>query len=339
MTKAETYQQGQPLDVTVVVAAWNRADLIARTLDSISAQTRLPRQVLVVDDASSDTTADVVGDWIARHDLPVTLLINAENLGVAETRNVGLRQATTRFAAFLDSDDVWLPDALERLVMPLEQDADAVVCCADASVVGGIDEGGGDLASIFFVNRLTLPDDVIPARSGLPDVLELADPARLLLLTSIIPTCSAVFRLDVARAVDFMPDFRTGEDWLFWLRLAKRGRFLCRLEPVAHVLRHAANLTHPSRNAFTAREHLRALLALGNGSLGIVLNKAEQQRVAEATRVKVGHWRYHLSRLGFSAYWQGLACPEGRAIGGRLRHLAADPRGLVRAVFVKAGQG
>jgi len=47
--------------------------------------------------------------------------------------------------------------------MPLEQDADAVVCCADASVVGGIDEGGGDLASIFLVNRLTLPDDVILA--------------------------------------------------------------------------------------------------------------------------------------------------------------------------------
>lgn len=331
MTKAETYQQDQPLDVAVIVAAWNRAALITRTLDSIAAQTRLPRQVFVVDDASTDTMAEVVREWIACHDLPVTLLINPQNRGVAETRNSGLRAATTRFAAFLDSDDVWLPDALERLVTPLEQDPDAVVSCADASVVGGVDAASG-----LFVPRLTLPGDVIPARSGLPGVLELADPVRLLLLTSIIPTCSAVFRLDAARAAGFMPDFRTGEDWLFWLRLAKRGRFLCRLEPVAHVLRHAANLTHPSRNAFTAREHLRALLALGDGSLGIVLTGAERQRVAEAAREKVGHWRYHLSRTGLGAYWQGLACAEGRATGGRLRHLLADPRSLVRAVLAKA---
>lgn len=330
MTKAETYQQDHPLDVTVIVAAWNRADLIARTLGSIAAQTRRPRQVFVVDDASSDSTADVVRDWIARHDLPVTLLINPENRGVAETRNAGMRQAETRFAAFLDSDDVWLPDALERMTLPLEQDADAIVSCADASVVGG-----SEPASTLFVNRLTLSSDVIPSRSGLPDVLELADPARLLLLTSIIPTCSAVFRLDAARSAGFMPDFRTGEDWLFWLRLAKRGRFLCLLEPVAQVLRHGANLTHPSRDAFTAREHLRALLALQDGSLGIVLTGPERQRVAEATREKIGHWRYHLSRLGLGAYWQGLACAEGRATGGRLRHLLADPRSAVRAVLAK----
>jgi hypothetical protein len=336
VNEVKTRPLSAPCDVTVIVAAWNRAALITRTLDSIAAQTRLPSQVFVVDDASSDSTADVVREWIARHDLPVALMINPENRGVAETRNVGMRQAVTQFAAFLDSDDVWLPDALERLMGPLERDADAIVSCADASVVGGNVESGNPSPSLF-VPRLNLAHDVIPARSGLPGLLELADPAKLLLLTSMIPTCSAVFRLDTARAAGFMPDFRTGEDWLFWLRLAKRGRFLCQLEPVAHVLRHAANLTHPSRNAFTAREHLRALLALQDGSLGIALTRAEQQRVAEAIREKIGHWRYHLSLLGLRAYWQGLACPESRASGGRLQHLLADPRSLARALLAKAG--
>lgn len=337
MTKVEKNETARPHDVTVIVAAWNRADLVTRTLDSIAAQTRLPRQVLVVDDASSDATAEVVREWIARHYVPVTLLVNPENRGVAEARNVGLRQAETRYAAFLDSDDVWLPHALDALIGPLEDDPDAIVSCADASVVGD-NMACADVSSPdLFVPRLNLARDVIPTRSGLPDVLELANPADLLLLTSTIPTCSAVFRLDAARAAGFMPDFRSGEDWLFWLRLAKRGRFLCQLEPVAHVLRHAANLTHPSRNAFTAREHLRALLALEDGSLGIALTDAEQQRVAEAIREKVGHWRYHLSRLGISAYWEGLACPEGRATGGRLRHVLADPRSLVRALRAKGG--
>jgi glycosyltransferase involved in cell wall biosynthesis len=321
-----------PLDVTVIVAAWNRENLIARTLDSIAAQTRRPRQVFVIDDASRDNTAQAVEGWIAAHDLPVTLLVNPENRGVAETRNAGLRQAATRYAAFLDSDDIWLPDALERLTPPLEQDPHAAVSCADASVVGD-DAGAQKVAPDLFVPRLDLARDVIPARSGVPGQLELADPSDLLLLTSTIPTCSAVFRLDVAREAGFMPDFRSGEDWLFWLRLARRGRFLCQLAPVAHVLRHEANLTHHSRNAFTAREHLRALLALQDGSLGVVLTSAEQARVAAALAEKARDWRYHLSRQGSRAYWQGLDCAQGRATGGRLHHLLADPRSIVRAIL------
>lgn len=323
---------GAPLDVTVIVAAWNRETLIARTLDSIAAQTRRPRQVFVVDDASRDGTAEAVRGWIAAHDLPVMLLVNPENRGVAETRNAGLRQAATRYAAFLDSDDIWLRDALERLVAPLEQDPDAVVSCADASVVGDV-RGGPPVAPDLFAPRLDRAREVIPARSGAAGQLELADPSDLLLLTSTIPTCSAVFRLDVAREAGFMPDFRSGEDWLFWLRLARRGRFLCQLAPVAHVLRHEANLTHHSRNAFTAREHLRALLALQDGSLGVVLNAAEQARVAAALAEKTRDWRYHLSRQGLRAYWQGLACAQGRATGGRLGHLLADPRSAVRAIL------
>ncbi len=332
------HEHDLPLDVSVIVATWNRAALITRTLDSIAAQTRSPREVIIIDDASADNTVEVVRQWIACHDLPVVVLINPENRGVAETRNTGLRNATTRYAAFLDSDDVWLPDALERLTAPLEHDPDAVVCCADASVVciGDVSAcSPAHLPATLFVSRLHLADDVLPSSAGLPDLYELADPARLLLLTSIIPTCSAVFRLDAARSVGFMPDFRTGEDWLFWLRLAKRGRFLCRLQPVAHVLRHSANLTHSSRNAFTAREHLRALLGLADGSLGVALSASEQQRIAAAITEKVCHWRYHLSRQGLAAYWRGLACAEGTATGGRWRHLLVDPRSLGRALLVR----
>jgi glycosyltransferase involved in cell wall biosynthesis len=327
------HQDRSPLDVTVIVAAWNRATLITRTLDSISAQTRPPRAVIIIDDASTDNTVEVARQWIACHDLPVTLLINPENRGVAETRNSGLRRAKTRFAAFLDSDDVWLPDALEKLTTPLENDPEAVVCCADASVVSGDDMPASSPATLF-VSRLNLPGDVVP--TDLPNLYELADPARLLLLTSIIPTCSAVFRLDTARAVGFMPNFRTGEDWLFWLRLAKHGRFLCRLEPVAHVLRHDSNLTHLSRNAFTAREHLRALLGLADGTLGVALTPSEQQSVTEAIAEKASHWRYHLSRQGIATYWQGLSCPEAQATGGRWRHLLADPRSLMRALLAQS---
>ena len=103
-------------------------------------------------------------------------------------------------------------------------------------------------------------------------------------------------------------------------------------------MRHGANLTHPSRDAFTAREHLRALLALGDGSLGIVLTGAEQQRVAQAAREKVGHWRYHLSLTGLGAYWRGPHLrrrPSDR--WAFLRHLLADPRSLLRTVFGEDG--
>jgi len=91
-------------DYTAVIPAYNAAATLREAVDSIMAQTIPPRVVIVVDDGSTDDTAQVA-DAIAA---PITLIRQA-NLGPGAATSAGLRAATTPFVATLDADDLWLP--------------------------------------------------------------------------------------------------------------------------------------------------------------------------------------------------------------------------------------
>jgi glycosyltransferase involved in cell wall biosynthesis len=88
---------------TVVVPTFNRADLIAATLESIAAQTFRDFETIVVDDGSSDRTCDIVESF------PFVRLIRQQNSGPGVARNHAIEFATGTYIAFLDSDDVWFP--------------------------------------------------------------------------------------------------------------------------------------------------------------------------------------------------------------------------------------
>jgi teichuronic acid biosynthesis glycosyltransferase TuaG len=99
--------------VSIIVPAYKAAAVIARTLESVAAQTCADWELLVADDCSPDETAQVVQDWCAR-DSRIRLIALAKNAGPAGARNAALAAAQGRWIAFLDSDDLWLPAKLER---------------------------------------------------------------------------------------------------------------------------------------------------------------------------------------------------------------------------------
>lgn len=93
--------------ISVVIPAYNRADLLAESLTSVFSQTRAPLEVIVVDDASADATAEVANQF------PVTLIRHQVNSGNSVSRNTGISAARGELVAFLDSDDLWNPDHLD----------------------------------------------------------------------------------------------------------------------------------------------------------------------------------------------------------------------------------
>lgn len=95
-------------DVTVVMPALNREALIARALASVAAQELPPREVIVVDDGSTDRTAEVARRAGAH------VICMPERSGSGPARNAGIAAATTEWVAFLDSDDEWWPQHLRR---------------------------------------------------------------------------------------------------------------------------------------------------------------------------------------------------------------------------------
>src|SRR6188768_1936680 len=95
---------GAGVTVSVVIPTRNRLAWLVRCLESVRSQRLTPAETIVVDDGSTDGTADMV-----RVQYPTVHLFQAGGVGPAGARNLGIDQATSQYVAFLDSDDLWYP--------------------------------------------------------------------------------------------------------------------------------------------------------------------------------------------------------------------------------------
>ncbi len=98
--------------ISVVIPAYNAGAYIARAIDSVLAQSRVADEIIVVDDGSTDNTADIVAQYESK-----VKYIYQDNAGASVARNTGIEAATGEWIAFLDADDEWLP---EKLAIQLE---------------------------------------------------------------------------------------------------------------------------------------------------------------------------------------------------------------------------
>lgn len=105
--------------VSVIIPAYNAEQFIARTLESVLAQTYRNIEVLVIDDGSQDDTAAIVSRYKQQDDR-VKLLYQV-NSGVAAARNLAIQSARGEFIAPIDADDIWSPDAIAKLVLRFQQ--------------------------------------------------------------------------------------------------------------------------------------------------------------------------------------------------------------------------
>ena len=108
--------------VSVVIPAFNQARFLPAAIDSALAQTYRDREIIVVDDGSTDETPDV-----ARRYGDALRYVRQANKGLAGARNTGIERARGEFVALLDSDDVWLPGFLEHMMAVAEAQPRAAV--------------------------------------------------------------------------------------------------------------------------------------------------------------------------------------------------------------------
>ena len=98
--------------VSIIMPSYNTAAFIAESIQSVLSQTYENWELLIVDDCSTDATDEVVAPFLC--DSRIRYLQNESNCGAAVTRNRALREASGEWIAFLDSDDLWMPEKLER---------------------------------------------------------------------------------------------------------------------------------------------------------------------------------------------------------------------------------
>ena len=104
--------------VSIVVPVYNAAACIADTITSVSKQTYTDHELLLVDDSSTDASRDIIEGFLSDK---IKLLSNTGPKGAAGARNTGIKAATGRFIAFIDADDLWSPDKLEKQLAFMEE--------------------------------------------------------------------------------------------------------------------------------------------------------------------------------------------------------------------------
>lgn len=114
------------MDISVIIPTHNRLDLVGRAIRSVLNQTYPALEVIVVDDASTDGTAEMVAD-----DYPQVKLLRQTRGGVSAARNTGISESVGNCIALLDSDDEWLPDKLMEQVNVLSETPQGAICHTD----------------------------------------------------------------------------------------------------------------------------------------------------------------------------------------------------------------
>ena len=193
--------------ISVVMPLYNKEAEVEQSLRSVIEQSLAPREIIVVDDGSTDSSVAIVERIIAQYrDVPIRF-IRQENSGVSAARNRGVREATGEFVAFIDADDVWLSGYISEVcrLMTYYPDADAYSTAFDI-----VDRGRRYAAAV-------------PTKEGYINVAEEALKRRY----PIIPSTATLRRSTLLKVGGFPEGMRIGEDQWLWVRLLQCGAKFC----------------------------------------------------------------------------------------------------------------
>ena len=194
--------------VSVVVPAYNAARYLAEALDSALQQDYDAKEIIVVDDGSTDETPEIVKRYSGR-----VVSVRQENRGSAAARNVGVAHARGDYLAFLDSDDLWLQGKLRAQVGYLDRHSNVGLVYSSWDVWHPGSSGQFELPQL---------DDPLQHEE---DALDHAFSGWIyndLLLDCFIQTSTVMMRRSVAGQVgEFQTRFRRGQDYDYWLRTSQ----------------------------------------------------------------------------------------------------------------------
>ncbi|MBD2721786.1 glycosyltransferase [Hymenobacter armeniacus] len=229
--------------VSIGVASFNNAAYIIDTLESIRAQTYPHWELVVVDDASKDNSAELITDWLKTHpEVNGKLLVNSPNRGVCHTFNRFLDAAQGKYISIIGSDDLFLPDKLTAQVALLE------------AAPGRVGVVYSDVSKIDPAGKVIVPSvyDTGQIRPFSGDIwLEM-------LKTNFLGAMTVLIRRECFDKVGHFDEDLAYEDWDMWLRIAREYDFLYQPEITCHYRIHGASALH-KRRAQIIETNLRLL--------------------------------------------------------------------------------
>jgi len=250
--------------VSVITAAYNHVEYIRQSVESVHAQTYRDFEHIVVDDGSTDGTADVLKDFGDQ-----ITYIRQDNRGAHAAINVGIRASSGEYIAILDSDDAWLPDKLEHQMRAFEQYPEAGLVYSQAYLID---------------SKSNLQNDRVPI--GRP----FSDSCRAfqeLLIENKIPVLTALFRRTCVKDVGlFCETLKALSDWDLWLRISAKWPVIFVPEPLALYRIHENNTWHSLLQS--GRVDRERLLLLDRAAAVLSGDTLEEKRSREIIHAAFG---------------------------------------------------
>ncbi|MEI4602653.1 glycosyltransferase family 2 protein [Bacillus cereus] len=210
----EIKREFQPL-VSIVTPSYNASSFIKETIQSVQSQTYKKWEMIIIDDVSKDNTCELIKEEIKKDDR-IRLIELEENGGAAIARNTGINCAEGKYIAFLDSDDLWLPEKLEKQVAFMQNN---------------------DLAFSFTSYQIMNQDGILTDKVvQVPEKINYNE----LLKNTIIGCLTVMLDIEKLGKVQ-MPNIRTRQDTATWLKILRQGHYAYGLDEVLSKYRKVEN--------------------------------------------------------------------------------------------------
>ena len=301
------------LTVSVALCTHNGERFLPAQLSSILNQTAPPREIVVSDDASTDSTVElvqrVVSEFRNLHpdfELELRVLRNAIPLGVARNFEQAILACTSELVALCDQDDVWVEDRLERMSAEFAGRPDLELLHSDAYL---IDEGGRKLPGTLFSALEVSDESLLAIHSG--------DAFRVLLRRNLVTGATAVIRRTFAAKAAPFPDSWVHDEWLA-MAASVLGEMDVLEEPLIEYRQHGTNQIGATKLSVIGK--FRRILEPGALRNRRLLKRA----TALAERFEAIQDRISL---------QQLACAHGKLLHEQLR-ASLPPARIARLVPV-----
>ena len=225
--------------VSIVIPAFNYAQYLGKAIDSALGQTHPHVEVVVIDDGSTDGTADLVKSYGSR-----VRYIYQNNSGLSAARNAGIKAARHPFVVFLDADDVLLPEMVETIMRCFAELPAGFGMVASASIKQlRIDAGGG------MVENAESP--------AIHDNHRELSASDILLKNRFLPASAVIKKSVFERCGEFDTTLRSSEDRDMWIRVGRQFRIYLLDTPLVCIRKHPANM---SKNSDRMRSNMQKVI-------------------------------------------------------------------------------
>jgi glycosyltransferase involved in cell wall biosynthesis len=237
--------------VTVVCLCYNTGRYAVKALDCVRRQTYQAIQLLIVDDASTDGSSDMLAAWIERTGYPCTFVRNSTNAGIPGVLNRALALATGEYVTWI-SDDLWDDDRLETVVALFRTLPDEVgVLFGDAVVIDADDKPTGSLSPCRTLQLLRHPEAPVFCAGGEGHViLDRGTVGEALFWRCFLPAPTVTVRRRVYDVIGPYDETLAIEDLDCWLRTARRFDFAYLRRPLVRYRVHPTNFSAGLNEAY-----------------------------------------------------------------------------------------